>query len=118
MAARALDVGGALLAVFVVENGLHISTDAEAVFAVEDELLWRVVDTSLVAGPDLDALSRLEHKVLGESVDDLTLAVDLSLELPLAHGFLLGAVGVLENDELAVGLAFGDGDVTLGRPLE
>lgn len=72
------------------------------------------VEDSPSSGAYLELLVRAEDEVVRYGVDDLALAVNLPLQLPTANVFLLGAMRVLQDDELALRRRFVDGDVALG----
>jgi hypothetical protein len=59
------------------------------------------VDAPLATGPNADSFSGSENKVFREGVDNLTLSVNATLQLPLANVLFLGAMGIFQNDEFA-----------------
>ena len=65
-----LCVRGTLISFFVDQRGDHVGANSPSVLAVEDKALWRVVDTSLVSGIDLQRLSGLQNNTSRDCVDD------------------------------------------------
>jgi len=113
--------GALLVRGFVVslgrdEGGQDVGADSPAAASLPDDLEGRVVDGVGDVGPDLDGASGGNGESCGELEDEIGVGVDLAADGESVETLIL-ALLVLEQNELALGAALGDGDGALGRPL-
>ena len=111
-----LFVRGFVLAVGRDESGQDVVADAPAVGSLPDDLEGRVVDGVVDVGPDFDGASAGDGEADGELEEEIGAEVDFAADAEAVET-LIFALLVLDEDELSVGAALGDGHGTLGRPL-
>merc|ERR1719295_1885825 len=109
-------VHGLVLAIGRHESGEDVIARPPAASALPDDLIGWVVDGVIDVGPDLDAASAGNHEADGELEEEIRIGVDFAADAEAVEA-LIFALLVLDEDEFAVGTAFGDGHGTLGGPL-
>merc|ERR1719334_2436285 len=109
-------VHGLVLALGRHEGGEDVVAGAPAAGALPDDLEGRVVDGVIDIRPDLDGAARGDDKADGELEEQIRIRVHFATNAEPVEALIL-ALLVLDQDEVAVGAALGDGHGAFGRPL-
>merc|ERR1719334_2006709 len=109
-------VHGLVLALGRHEGGEDVVAGAPAAGALPDDLEGWVVDGVIDIRPNLDGAARGDDKADGELEEQIRIRVHFATNAEPVEALIL-ALLVLDQDEVAVGAALGDGHGAFGRPL-
>jgi len=113
--------GGLLVRRFILsvgrdQSGEDVGAGAPAAGSAPHDLVGGLVDGVVDVGPDFDGASAGNGESAGEHEVEIGVVVDLATDAESVEAHILAFL-VLEENELSLGVALGDGDGTLGGSL-